>query len=77
MRIARAILLVGFVAAASAVHAESAGDWYGEEYQTCRNGNTRDIVMCVDKLVKAWDERLNVAYKKLMGCQAKLAGAPR
>ena len=63
----RTILLAGFVIAASAAHAESAGDWYGEEYQTCKNGSTYDIVICVDKLVKKWDVRVDAAYKKLMG----------
>ncbi len=67
MRIPRAILLIGFAVAASAAQAESASDWYGEEYQTCKNGSTYDIVMCVDRLVKKWDERLNLAYKKLAG----------
>jgi uncharacterized protein YecT (DUF1311 family) len=61
------ILLVGFLAAASAACAEPASERYGEEYQTCRDGNTHDIVMCLDKLVKSWDARLNAAYKKLLG----------
>ena len=53
--------------AASAARAEPASERYGEEYQSCKNGNTHDIVMCLDKLVKSWDARLNVAYKKLLG----------
>jgi uncharacterized protein YecT (DUF1311 family) len=53
--------------ATSAACAEPASERYGEEYQTCRDGNTHDIVMCLDKLVKSWDARLNAAYKKLLG----------
>ena len=60
------LLLAGFLLAASAAWAEPASERYGEEYQSCKNGNTRDIVMCVDKLVKKWDGRLNVAYRKLL-----------
>ena len=71
MRSVCAILRAGFVVAASAAHAESAGDWYGEEYQTCKNGSTYDIVMCVDKLVKKWDARVDIAYKKLVGITAE------
>jgi uncharacterized protein YecT (DUF1311 family) len=70
MRSFAAILLAGFVAA-SAAHSESAGDWYGEEYQACRDGNTRDIVMCIDKVVKAWDARVDAVYKKLVGMTAE------
>jgi uncharacterized protein YecT (DUF1311 family) len=70
MRAFAAILLAGFVAA-SAARSESAGDWYGEEYQACRDGNTRDIVMCLDKRVKAWDARVDAAYKKLIGMTAE------
>jgi uncharacterized protein YecT (DUF1311 family) len=61
------IWLAVFLVAASAARAEPASERYGEEYQTCKNGNTHDIVMCVDKLVKAWNARLNAAYKKLVG----------
>ena len=71
MRRSSVILLAGFLVAASAAHAESAGDWYGEEYQACRDGNTRDIVMCLDKRVKAWDARVDVAFKKLVGMTAE------
>ena len=71
MRSVCAILLAGFVFAASAAHAESAGDWYGEEYQACRDGNTHDIVMCLDKLVKKWDARVDTAYRKLVGMTAE------
>jgi uncharacterized protein YecT (DUF1311 family) len=71
MRRAHIVLVACFVVAASAAHAESAADWYGEEYQGCRNGSTYDIVMCVDKLVKAWDARVDAAYKKLIGMTAE------
>jgi uncharacterized protein YecT (DUF1311 family) len=60
-------LLAGLLMAASAARAEPASERYGEEYQTCKDGNTHDIVMCLDKRVKSWDARLNVAYKKLLG----------
>ena len=65
-RVSLTVWLAGFLMAASAACAEPASERYGEEYQSCKNGNTRDIVMCVDKLVKKWDVRLNAAYKKLL-----------
>ena len=71
MRFSSVMLLAGFLVAASAAHSESAGDWYGEEYQACRDGNTHDIVVCVDKLVKTWDARVDAAYKKLIGMTAE------
>jgi hypothetical protein len=46
------ILLAGFLMAASSAGAEPASERYGEEYQACRDGNTHDIVMCLDKLVR-------------------------
>jgi len=64
-RRARTIVAAIFCAAASTAHAETGCDWYGEEYQTCRDANTHDIVMCVGKLYKTWDGRLSAAYKKL------------
>jgi hypothetical protein len=70
MRVVCAILLAGFVAVYAA-HAESAGDWYGEEYQACRDSNTRDIVVCLDKVVKNWDARVDAAYRKLVGMTAE------
>jgi uncharacterized protein YecT (DUF1311 family) len=60
-------LAAGFLVAASAASAEPGSERYGDEYQTCKNGNTHDIVVCVDRLVKTWDVRLNAAYKKLIG----------
>jgi uncharacterized protein YecT (DUF1311 family) len=57
-----------FVAVAPA-RADTGCDWYGEEYQTCRDGNTHDIVMCLSKLYEKWDGRLNAAYKKLLGME--------
>jgi uncharacterized protein YecT (DUF1311 family) len=56
--------------AASAARAgDPACESYGEEYQTCRDRNTHDIVMCVGELYKKWDVRLNAAYKKLLGME--------
>lgn len=65
MKIFRTIILAGFCVAASAVRAETAGDRYGEEYKSC-DGNTYQMVMCLSALYKKWDERLNVAYQKLL-----------
>ncbi len=67
MGFARAICFAGRLLVASAASAEPASERYGEEYQTCKNGNTHDIVVCVDRLVKTWDARLNAAYAKLIG----------
>jgi uncharacterized protein YecT (DUF1311 family) len=39
---------------------------YGAEYQTCAKGSTVDIEQCVGRLTKAWDQRLNAAYQKLI-----------
>lgn len=54
--------------AALAVHAETAGDRYGEEYKSCE-GNTQQTVMCLSALYKKWNERVDAAYKKLLGMQ--------
>lgn len=63
----RTVALAGiFIAAVAAANAQTAGQRYGEEYQKCNNGNTADIVRCVDAMVRQWDARLNEAYKKLM-----------
>lgn len=66
MRFLRFVLLAGFCVAALAVHAEPANERYGAEYQTCRDGNTHDIVVCLSALYKKWDARLNAAYQKLL-----------
>jgi len=39
---------------------------YSAEYQTCAKGSTVDIEQCVGRLTKAWDQRLNAAYQKLI-----------
>ena len=67
--LSRAILVVVFCAAAPVTRADTGCEWYGEEYQTCRDGNTHDIVMCLSKLYEKWDGRLNAAYKKLLGME--------
>jgi uncharacterized protein YecT (DUF1311 family) len=64
-----AIFTAIFCAAASAAHADPACESYGEEYQTCRDANTHDIVMCVSKLYKKWEGRVDAAYKKLVGME--------
>jgi uncharacterized protein YecT (DUF1311 family) len=68
-RLSPAILAVVFCAAVSAARADPACEAYGEEYQTCRDGNTHDIVMCVGKLYKKWEGRVDAAYKKLLGME--------
>jgi len=50
----------------STAHAEPASERYGDEYQTCRDGSTHDIVVCLSALYKKWDGRLNAAYQKLL-----------
>ncbi len=47
-------------------HAQAPNQRYGDEYQKCNNGNTADIVRCVDALVRQWQTRLDEAFKKLM-----------
>jgi uncharacterized protein YecT (DUF1311 family) len=61
-----AISLVVCCLASSLARAESGCDAYGAEYQTCRDGSTREIVDCVTKLYKGWEARVDVAYKKLL-----------
>lgn len=39
---------------------------YSAEYQACAKGSTVDIEQCVGRLTKAWDQRLNAAYQKLI-----------
>ena len=34
--------------------------------QTCAKGSTVDIEQCVGRLTKAWDQRLNAAYQKII-----------
>jgi uncharacterized protein YecT (DUF1311 family) len=67
LKTTRAILFAGFCLAALVANAEPASDRYGAEYQTCRDGNTRDIVVCLTTLYKQWDARVDAAYKKLLG----------
>ncbi len=62
-------MLAGFCIAVSAAHAEPASERYGEEYQACREGNTHEIVTCLTARYKKWNERVDAAYKKLLGMQ--------
>ena len=39
---------------------------YGPEYQHCSGKSTVEIQRCVDRLARAWDRRLNIAYRRLM-----------
>ena len=63
------VIVCVLLSAISVARAETACEAYGAEYQTCRDGNTHDIVMCVGKLYKAWDARVDGAYKKLLGME--------
>lgn len=54
------------LALSAAAHAQAPNQRYGDEYQKCNNGNTADIVRCVDALVRQWNARLDEALKKLM-----------
>lgn len=40
-------------------------EMYGAEYQKCNGGTTVAIVDCIAARTKAWDKRLNTAYKDL------------
>lgn len=68
MRVIPVLLVLLGVLFASLVSARAApaSARYGEEYKTCSQGNTAEIVQCVDGLYRRWDARLNDAYKKLM-----------
>ena len=63
--IAAAFLFAAIIPA----RADTGCEWYGAEYQTCRDGNTHDIVMCVTKLYKEWDARVGAAYQKLLAME--------
>jgi uncharacterized protein YecT (DUF1311 family) len=69
-RLLQAMTVVGAFACGSFAHA--ADDMrHGDEYQTCTKGSTVDIEQCVGRLTKAWDQRLNAAYRKLIKNNAK------
>jgi uncharacterized protein YecT (DUF1311 family) len=60
-------VVTGFSALIAVVAAQAADDArYGAEYQACAKGSTVDIEQCVGRLTKAWDQRLNAAYQKLL-----------
>ena len=61
-----AAVVIVFCTVVSIARADSACEAYGAEYQTCREGSTRDIVDCVTKLYKGWQTRVDAAYKKLL-----------
>ncbi len=64
-RLLQAMTVVGVIACGLPAHAADDAR-YGDEYQTCGKGSTVDIEQCVGKLTKAWDQRLNAAYQKLI-----------
>ena len=47
--------------------APAAAEMYGSEYQSCSQGGTVAIVQCVGAQTRAWDAKLNAAYKAAMG----------
>ena len=66
-RLARIFAVGAFLLAPIAgAHAQAPNQRYGDEYQKCNNGNTADIVRCVDALVRQWNARLDEALKKLL-----------
>jgi len=65
------VVAVLFFVVTAAARAETACTAYGDEYQTCRDGSTRDIVECVTKLYQGWETRLGAAYKKLLGMETE------
>ena len=58
-------MVAGVLAGMAPVHAADDAR-YSAEYQTCAKGSTVDIEQCVGRLTKAWDQRLNAAYQKLI-----------
>lgn len=64
-RIVWVIVATGILAGTSWAYAADDAR-YSAEYQTCANGSTIDIEQCVGRLTKAWDQRLNAAYQKLI-----------
>ncbi|MEL6362100.1 MAG: lysozyme inhibitor LprI family protein [Pseudomonadota bacterium] len=45
--------------------AEVPVDWFDDAYKICSKGNTSEIVSCVEDERKAWDKRMQAAYKNL------------
>jgi uncharacterized protein YecT (DUF1311 family) len=64
-RLLGAAVAAGVLAGVSLAHAADDAR-YSSEYQTCAKGSTVDIEQCVGRLTKAWDQRLNTAYQKLL-----------
>jgi uncharacterized protein YecT (DUF1311 family) len=46
--------------------ANSETDLYGPEHQNCAGGSTPEIEECLARYTKAWDARLNAAYRELL-----------
>ena len=63
MRLAALTCLLIF--GVSAAEAETASERYGAEYKQCGDADTATIVICVGKLVKLWEARMDLALKKL------------
>lgn len=51
--------------AAFAASAETPSERYGPEYRQCGDADTATIVQCVGKLVKLWEARMDIAFKKV------------
>ena len=59
-------LAVGLLLFGQATARAGSDTRYGPEYQLCNRRSTAGIVECVGRLTKAWDRRLNAAYRKLL-----------
>lgn len=46
-----------------------ATEWYGPEYQQCRNGTTASIVSCLTKRTDDWRRRMDSTYQALSARQ--------
>lgn len=68
MPLRRSLLALALLVAmpAAVVAQEVAPGWYDEDYQTCTDRTTLEIVECTMALTREWDERLNAAYGEVM-----------
>ena len=64
-RLLGGVVVAGVLAGMAPAHAADDAR-YCAEYRTCAKGSTVDIEQCVGRLTKAWDQRLNAAYQKII-----------
>ena len=64
-RLLGGVVVAGVLAGMAPAHAADDAR-YSAEYRTCAKGSTVDIEQCVGRLTKAWDQRLNAAYQKII-----------